>query len=418
MSIGYACLAIAVPGSELKSCMLKNADPKRLLALIHHNLNSLEILIDYNIRNGIRLFRISSDLIPFGSGVAAQLPWREIFSDKLYAICKKITDSGMRVSMHPGQYTVLNSPVLSVAKRAVEDLSYHAGALDSLGLSSEHKIILHVGGAYGDKKQAKSRFVSRYSELEPAIRKRLVLENDDTTFTVEDALEISAAAGMPVVYDNLHNLCNPSDASKPDSDWIRLCGATWEKGDGIQKVHYAQQHPNKRPGAHSDSIRIDPFLDFFGQLPNADVDIMLEVKDKNLSALKCIHCTSKRGMGAIEAEWGRYKYSVLEHSPEYYQAIRRLLRDKSEYPALDMYRMIETALDLPAAIGGGVNAAQHVWGYFKNKASAAERQRFQTLLEKYSQREIGIQPLKKHLLHLAVHYREDYLLNGYYFYNL
>ena len=59
-----------------------------------------------------------------------------------------------------------------------------------------------------------------------------------------------------------------------------------------------------------------------------------------------------------------------------------------------MYRMIETALDLPAAIGGGVNAAQHVWGYFKNKASAAERQRFQTLLEKYSQREIGIQPLK------------------------
>ena len=117
MRIGYACLAIAVPGSEMKSCTQKNASPERLLSLIEHNLNSLQILIDYNICNNIRLFRISSDLIPFGSSLSAELPWQEIFSEKLLAIGQKILRSEMRVSMHPGQYTVLNSSDSLVAER-------------------------------------------------------------------------------------------------------------------------------------------------------------------------------------------------------------------------------------------------------------------------------------------------------------
>ena len=72
MNIGYACLGIAIPGSKMKSTILKNAITERLLSLIEHNLNALESMIDYNIENGVKLFRISSDLIPFGSSVAAE----------------------------------------------------------------------------------------------------------------------------------------------------------------------------------------------------------------------------------------------------------------------------------------------------------------------------------------------------------
>lgn len=169
MNIGYACLALAVPGSEFKSCILKNADKKRLLALIEHNLNSLETLLEYNISNSILLFRISSDLIPFCSNLAENLPWREIFSEKLLKIGNKIRHSRMRVSMHPGQYTVLNSPNKGVKDRAVADLCYHTAFLNSLGLGDEHKIILHLGGVYGDKKQAIRRFISSYKELDPSI---------------------------------------------------------------------------------------------------------------------------------------------------------------------------------------------------------------------------------------------------------
>ena len=416
MNIGYACLAIAVPGSEMKSCTIKNADHERLLSLIEHNFNSLETLIDYNICNGIRLFRISSDLIPFGSSLAAELPWRETFSEKLSAIGKKILSSGMRGSMHPGQYTVLNSPDTSVVERSVKDLRYHTAVLDSMGLGSEHKIILHLGGVYGDKSQAISRFISRYKGLGTSEKSRLVLENDDRMYNIADILDTAACAGIPVVYDNLHNAVNPADKDRTDVDWIQLCSPTWNKNDGVQKIHYSQQHPDKKPGAHSDSIRVDPFLEFWRPLSGIDMDIMLEVKDKNLSALKCINCVLGKGTPTLETEWARYKYCILEHSPGNYQAIRQLFRDKGSYQALELYRMIEESFDLPVVVGNGVNAAQHVWGYFKDKTSHAEKQHFQRQLQKFTLGAAEIQTVKNYLLRLAGKYQEEYLLNGYYFY--
>ena len=416
MRIGYACLAISVPGSEMKSCTLKNAVPERLLSLIAHNLNSLETLVDYNIRNNIRLFRISSDLIPFGSSLAAGLLWKKIYSEKLSAIGLKILRSGMRVSMHPGQYTVLNSPNTLVVERAVEDLHYHATVLDSMGLGSEHKIILHLGGVYGDKRQSISRFISCYNDLNSNIKKRLVLENDDRMYNIEDILCVASAIGIPVVFDNLHNSVYPANKAIGVEDWIKACSESWKKDDGQQKVHYSQQNPGKKPGAHSESIRIDPFFEFCRQLSGLNIDIMLEVKDKNLSALKCINCVNEMGIVALESEWAHYKYCVLERSPEGYKEIRQLLRNKSSYPALKMYQIIEASFDLPVSSGNGVNAAQHVWGYFKDKASGVETRHFQTLLQKFSAGETGIQPVKNYLRRLAEKHQEDYLLNGYYFY--
>lgn len=416
MRIGYACIALAVPESAQKTCTLKNATEERLLWLIGHNLDALERLIDYNIHNGIRLFRISSDLIPFGSSFTAALTWQEHFADKLTAIGAKIRRAGMRVSMHPGQYTVLNSPDASVAARAADDLRYHAGVLDGLGLGPEHKLILHLGGVYGDKKQAENRFLQHYLALEPNIKRRLVLENDDKLYHIGDVLDTAARAGIPVVFDNLHNAVNPAEERRSEPEWIRRCAETWRGADGVQKIHYAQQHADKKPGAHSETIRVEAFLEFDRQLPDSAVDIMLEVKDKNISALKCLNCLSDRGIGALETEWGRWKYRILEHAPETYQAIRRLLKDKSTYPALEMYRRIEAASDLPVTPGSAVNAAQHVWGYFKDRATEGEKKRLQGLLQSFTAGEARLQTVKNKLQSLAAKYGEDYLLHSYYFY--
>ncbi len=300
MNIGYACLAIAVPGSNMKNCTLKNSNKENLLSLIDHNLNSLETLIDYNIQNGISLFRISSDLIPFGSSEAYDLPWQNIYSKKLSIIGNKIIGSGMRVSMHPGQYTVLNSPDISVVKRAIQDLNYHTKVLDCLGLGPEHKIVLHLGGAYGDKEKALERFISRFKELGESVRRRLVIENDDRSFNIGDVLKTSAVIGVPVVFDNLHNALNPADSDTSEINWITKCAVTWKSHDGQQKIHYSQQNIEKKTGAHSVSINIDIFLDFYRQLNGMNLDVMLEVKDKNISALKCINCTSNRGIKMLE----------------------------------------------------------------------------------------------------------------------
>ncbi len=416
MRIGYACLAIAVPGSEMKSCTLKNADRERLLALIEHNLDALGRLIDYNIKNEIKLFRISSDLIPFGSAIGADIAWDHIFAEKFFEIGKKIKDSGMRVSMHPGQYTVLNSPKAIVVSAAEKDLEYHAKVLDAIGVDTEHKIVLHLGGAYGDKEDAKKRFICHCRSLKPHLTARLVLENDDRSFNISDVLETAEKLKLPVIYDNLHNAVNRSDEVTSDARWIKECKSTWREKDGPQKIHYSQQNTGKKSGAHSETIKTEEFLDYYRDIPAKDTDIMLEVKDKNMSALKCINCVSKRGIKELEQEWGRYKYLVMEHSQVGYQSVRNMLKDKNSYPAVAMYMSIEKSMDKKTEKGDAVNAARHVWGYFKRKASENEKTRFEKTLKNFFSGDSQIKSVKNNLLNLSKKYGEDYLLQGYYLY--
>lgn len=291
MKIGYACLTVGVNGVKQRTCMMKNASPDMLRSLIKSNLESLDKILDYNIDNNIKLFRISSGIIPFGSHPINTLKWWDEFSDKLKEIGNKALTNGIRLSMHPGQYTVLNSPNESVVLRAIKDLKYHCRFLDSLGVEPEHKIILHVGGIYGDKCVAINRFIKQYRCLDENIRCRLVIENDDRQYTIADVLSISQSEKIPVVFDNLHHQVN-SDNNHSDIEWIEICRNTWKTQDGSQKIHYSQQDRDKRPGSHSSTIDVDKFLQFYNRIDKQDIDIMLEVKDKNLSAIKCINAIS------------------------------------------------------------------------------------------------------------------------------
>jgi UV DNA damage endonuclease len=416
MRIGYACLTVGVPNTGFRTCRLKNAGEERLAELVLHNLRALERIIVYNDARDIRLFRISSDIIPFASSPGNAFSWPLRFKPELAAIGDLLKRTDMRVSMHPGQYTVLNSPDAAVYQNAAADLAYHAEFLDALGTGETSKIVLHVGGAYGDKAAALRRFAERYRDLSDAIRRRLVLENDDTTYHIGEVLELGARLSSPVVYDNLHNEANPCDPTKDDSFWIRQCAETWKEKDGRQKIHYAQQNREKRPGSHSDSILADAFLEFLDRLRETRPDIMLEVKDKNLSAVKCILCTAEKGtIKALEQEWGRYKYAVLERSPGEYQKIRTLLKDKTAYPAAAFYRAIEHAYAQPIADGNRFNAAQHVWGYFRNTANEKEKDRFSALLRLYQSGSAPADGLKRFLFRLAKKYEQAYLLDSYYF---
>lgn len=417
MSIGYACLTIGIQNTNLKSSIAKNINEEKLLDLISHNLNSLENIIDYNIENEINLFRISSDLIPFGSSPINTISWDNIFLSKFNEIGEKIKKSAMRVSMHPGQYTVLNSPNIDVVNRAVEDLNYHTKVLDSLGVGSEHKIVLHIGGVYDDKNQAMERFISNYSLLSNNVKERLVIENDDKSYNINEVLEIGKTLNIPVIFDNLHNQINPYDEEKSDKYWISKCKETWKEKDGYQKIHYSQQNSLKKLGSHSNTIRIKEFINFYESLDREDLDIMLEVKDKNLSAVKCINAVSKDNkIKRLEDEWARYKYTILENSPSNYLEIRKLLKDKDDYPFLRFYNLIEEAMEMEITLGNSLNALMHVWGYFKNKADEKEKKNFLKSIEDFKQEKISLSAIKKKLWKMAVKHNEVYLLNSYYFF--
>jgi UV DNA damage endonuclease len=400
----------------MKSCTIKNANEENLHKIISHNLNSLDNTIEYNIKNNIKLFRISSDLIPFGSNQVNKLPWGEIFKSEFFSMGKKILDSGMRVSMHPGQYTVLNSIDEGVVKRAIEDLNYHSLLLDSLGVGFEHKIVLHIGGVYNDKKAAVQRFLTNYQYLNQSVKQRLVLENDDKSYNICDLLDIGTQLNKPVIYDNLHNEINSCNKEKSDLYWINECMKTWHEKDGRQKIHYSQQDYKKSRGAHSNTIKLNEFMRFYNNLELKDIDIMLEVKDKNLSAVKCINATCKNGeIKLLEREWSKYKYLVLEKSHSDYIAIRKLLQNKNDYPVIAFYSFIENALEKENDMGGSINAALHVWSYFKDIATKKEKDSFFNKFDLYKQGNISIKVLKSFLWKLTLKYEQTYLLESYYF---
>lgn len=416
ISIGYACLVKGVPNTDFKSITAKNVTENSLLKIIEHNLNSLENIIDYNIREGIKLFRISSDLIPFGSNDINRLHWWEIFAAKFKKIGAKIKAGQIRVSMHPGQYTVLNSNRNDVVKRAYDDLKYHLQVLESLDTSQQSKIILHVGGVYNDKKAALIRFKTNFLKLDQKIKKRLIIENDEKSYNVQDVYLLAKELQIPAVFDNLHHQINGGQDNQADLKWIKRFRTTWKAEDGLQKIHYSQQAANKKAGSHSQSIVLDPFLTYFNLCKDLALDIMLEVKDKNISCLKCQNLLRiDNSPLKLEQEWSKYKYLVLERSPQIYLQIRQLLKDKAAYPSYTFYKLIEEALSNKATLGLVENSANHVWGYLKNITTSTEKNRYFKLMSDLSIADSSLKKLKKYLWNLSLKYQIEYLLNSYYF---
>ncbi len=417
MAIGYACLTIGVPGTTISTCTMKKATQEHIRALILKNLAALEVILDYNINHGIRLFRISSDLIPFGSHPINQITWWKDYRDYFDVLGDKIKKAGLRVSMHPGQYTVINSNDPGVVARSVQELVYHAKVLDTLGVDRTNKLVLHIGGVYGNKISAANNFINEYARLPEEVKKRLVIENDERCFNINEVLEISKACGAPVVFDNLHHRINPPVERLTDLEWISRCNRTWKQEDGRQKMHYSQQKELAPPGSHSDTIFIQPFMEYYQQLGDTVPDIMLEVKDKNLSAIKCIyvvveHSPSKK----LETEWARYQYYVLSKDAKAYQAIRELLKEKEAGVAKEFYEMIENTIRLPEYTGAEINAAQSIWGYLNQNCAAADKRRYEKLLADYIKGSGSIHTLKKHLLKCSVMQGQDYLIQSLYFY--
>lgn len=283
--IGYACINSRLI-SPNRTCRLRNATSEKILELATSNLAALQRILEWNVTHGIELFRITSDVIPFASHQINKVPWRRILRAELERIGSYIRANRLRVSMHPGQFTVLNSPRREVVENSVKELAYHTTFLDALGIDDTHKIVIHLGGVYDDKTQSLKRFMQNSADLDDRIKTRLVIENDERCYTIADALSASQAIGVPVVFDVFHHRWNPALQSSDLRSIIQRSAATWRKRDGRAKIHYSNQWPGQPSGTHSKSISISKFRDFYRQIRDLDIDVMFEVKDKERSVLK------------------------------------------------------------------------------------------------------------------------------------
>ena len=291
MKIGYPCVNLSLKCRSSRTFRLKNYSQEKLIETIAINLECLHKILEFNKEHRIYFFRITSDLIPFGSHPIIDVNWQDRFKSEFQSIGKYIIANNMRITMHPGQYSVLNSRNPGIYYKSIEDLKYHVEILDLLGLDSTAKVQIHVGGVYGDKDKSLNRFIKRYSSLDQSIQRRLIIENDDKSYNLDDCYKIHRNTNIPIVFDVYHDECYPASGNLVEK--LEKVKLTWERRDGLPIVHYSSENPSKVKGSHAEHIDISHFKDFLKNSELFNFDIMLEIKDKEKSALKAIKVVEK-----------------------------------------------------------------------------------------------------------------------------
>ena len=282
MRIGYPCINRSIDCTASRTFRLASYTEERMRETVFGNLSCLEKILAYNVSHGMLFFRITSDLVPFASHPVCTFPWQEEFAGVFEKTGDSIRHHGFRISMHPDQFVLLNAPDTGILQRSIADLVYQAQVLDLMRLDRSAKVQVHVGGVYGDKHAAIDRFVKQYDLLDTAIRDRLVIENDERSYTLSDCLAIHERTGIPIIADTFHHsLYNTGEQFTALLDTVRK---TWKTHDGIPMIDYSSQEPGKRAGAHAMHIVAEDFRQFLKETLPADFDLMLEIKDKEKSA--------------------------------------------------------------------------------------------------------------------------------------
>lgn len=250
------------------------------------NARDLIKLLRWNDKFGIRFMRLSSEMFPFASHKEYGYKLAPFASEVLAQAGQVVADLNHRVSCHPGQFTQLGSPKKDVVESSFRDLEYHSEMLQLLKLPPQQDrdavMILHMGGVFGDKAATLDRFRENYALLSQDIKNRLVLENDDVSWSVHDLLPLCEELNIPLVLDYHHHniIFDANEVREGTQDIMALYGriaATWSRKNITQKMHYSEPIPsaitNRQRRKHSDRVATLPPCD-------PSMDLMIEAKDK------------------------------------------------------------------------------------------------------------------------------------------
>ena len=254
------------------------------------NLDDLLKMIEWNEQNGIRVFRLSSELFLHKTNPKVENYNFDFAVNHLKRISKLAKYYGHRLTFHPGQFNNLGTPHPNTFKMTIADLDYHASVLDIMNMDQNSVMVIHGGGVYGNKGETINRWVYNYINLPMKIKKRLVLENCEKSYSIEDCLKIHDKTGIPIVFDTHHfefyKLLHKNETFKEAGYYIPSILETWTKNNIKPKFHVSEQGSGKI-GHHSDYIDILPkYLLEIPEKYGIYIDIMIEAKMKELSIQK------------------------------------------------------------------------------------------------------------------------------------
>lgn len=286
MKIGYPCINQSLGKKTFSTFRISSYSEEKLIKAVSYNLEVLQEILDYNIQHNFLFFRISSEIIPFASHQICKFEWENYFKKDLFCIGQFTKENKIRISMHPDQFVILNSPNREVVINGIREINYQTAFLNAMELDNSAKIQIHVGGAYNDKVSSSDRFIKNYNTLlSDETRSRLVIENDDHRFSLKDCLRIHDKTNVPVLLDVFHHECMNDGRSIHDA--IRSANNTWKKNrNGVMMMDYSSQEPNFRKGKHARTLDEMKFKNFIFSTIDCSYDLMPEIKDKEKSATR------------------------------------------------------------------------------------------------------------------------------------
>lgn len=302
--LGYVAMSVQLQNASPSQTMtfaqfqrLKDRDAaiRKLERIANSNLENCLRLLKHNSGHDIAFFRFSSKLIPLANH--EELPdWDYILplKDNLLTLASYIKGHNMRVDFHPDHFVVLNSPKEDILKQSLKTLRMHYRLLKGMRVDPRHRCVLHVGGGYSDKEMALEQFITNWGDVPQGIQDMIMLENDDTTFTLHETLYLGEKLAVPVVFDYHHHLTNDGGLDWR-GDWSRVV-ETWKHSSLPIKMHISSPRDERDPRAHADYIDPAMFLTFLREIKGSvpQIDCMIEAKQKDAALFQLMQDMQKQ----------------------------------------------------------------------------------------------------------------------------
>lgn len=282
---------------------------EKLLEITKQNIESTKRILHYNIAKEIKIYRFSSSIVPLATHPDVKWDYLTPFKKEWAELGRLVKDHHLRVSFHPNAFTLFTSPNQDVTDKAVWDMHYHYRLLEEMGMPEGALINIHVGGSYGNKKAAVSRFYQNIKKLPAEIKERMTLENDDKTYTAEETLQVCEHEEIPLLFDYHHHIANPS--SKELKSLLPRILRTWEGRGWKPKIHISSPRSDKEIRAHAGDVDKDfilPFIQLVKETGIQEIDFIIEAKNKNIAMQKLIEdLAAIRGVKRINGGKIRFK---------------------------------------------------------------------------------------------------------------
>ncbi|MDM5196970.1 UV DNA damage repair endonuclease UvsE [Fictibacillus enclensis] len=289
--LGYVAMSMELQNASPSQTMTyarfsqiedRGAALRKLERIAKSNLENTLRLLRHNAAHDIHFYRMTSRLIPLANHKEL-LDWKYMLplKESLREVGDFAKKHEMRLDFHPDHFVLINSPKDEILKNSIQTLNLHYKILKGMNIDPVHRCVMHVGGNYKETDVALERFIHNWMYVPHRLQEMIMLENDDSSFTLEDTLYLCEKLGIPLVFDYHHHLAHHHNDNWQEN-WERVVH-TWSHSPLPLKIHISSPKSEKEFRHHADFVDPDLFFRFLDGIKGSvqQVDCMIEAKRKD-----------------------------------------------------------------------------------------------------------------------------------------